>query len=357
MIGKVVITGGAGFVGSHVAEAFAKDGWEVTVLDNLSRAQALGQSGQDSSAYNWAYLGKIAGVRRVRGSVTDARLVRSIVQDSDYVVHLAAQVAVTASVSDPLSDFSTNAVGTFNTLEACRLAGSSPRLVYSSSNKVYGSNVNRIPVAEEKTRYRFADPHFRNGIPEGFVLDGAKHSPYGVSKLAGDLYVQEYGHTYGLGTGVFRMSCIYGPRQIGVSDQGWIAHFVLSALRKKRLVVYGDGKQVRDVLYVSDLVEAFQSFLRSRLGPSVFNIGGGPKNTLSLCELIDYLGERTARRVAVSYRPWRPADQKVFVSDLSRIQGALRWRPHTPMFKGLDALYRWASDYVMHQSARHRYEK
>jgi CDP-paratose 2-epimerase len=343
---KVVITGGAGFVGSHTAEAFARGGWEVSILDNLARANSFNRSGTDSATYNWAYLRQVTGVRRIRGSVTDSKLVRSIVKNADFVVHLAAQVAVTTSLSNPENDFLTNTVGTFNVLEACRLARSTPRVVYASTNKVYGSNVNAIPVIEGSTRYRFKSGRFSRGIPESFQIDGTDHSPYGVSKLAGDLYVQEYGHTYGLGTAVFRMSCIYGPRQIGVADQGWVSHFALSALQKRKLDIYGDGKQVRDVLYVSDLVSAYRAYLESRLGPALFNIGGGPRNTLSPRELVNYLEERLARRLVLSYHQWRPADQKVYISDLTHLENALRWRPSIQPKSGVDRLLRWARDFV-----------
>jgi CDP-paratose 2-epimerase len=343
---KVVITGGAGFVGSHAAEAFARDGWQVSILDNLSRASSFNRAGRDSSTYNWNFLGKFSNLQRIHGSVTDAKLVRSLVQDARYVIHLAAQVAVTTSVTNPENDFQTNAAGTFNVLEACRLAKTSPRLVFASTNKVYGSNVNSIPLVEDSTRYKFRSRRYSRGIPEEFPIDGTEHSPYGVSKLAGDLYVQEYGRTYGLGAAVFRMSCIYGPRQIGVADQGWVAHFVLSALQRRRLNIYGDGKQVRDVLYIKDLISAYRSFLQSGKGVSLFNIGGGPGNTLSVQELISYLEGVLERRLSLSYRPWRPADQKVYISNISRLEKALKWRPVIRPAEGVDLLMGWARDFL-----------
>lgn len=349
---RVVITGGAGFVGSHAASHFAKRHWEVVILDNFSRGQAFSRSGQDSASYNWSSLRSIPGVRLVRGSVSDPRVVRAAIRDAEFVIHLAAQVAVTTSLLKPRDDFLSNAVGTFNILEACRLARTSPRVVYASTNKVYGANINAIPVAEGKTRYRFRSSRFRKGIPESFPVDHTDHSPYGVSKLVGDLYAQEFGHTYGLATGVFRMSCIYGPRQIGVADQGWVSHFVLSALQNQPIKIYGDGKQVRDVLYVSDLIAALESYLRSRLGPEVFNTGGGERNTLSLVELISHLQDRLKRTIQISYHPWRPADQKVYVSDVSRLSKVLDWHPSVDPASGVDRLIDWGRDWVVSQHSR-----
>lgn len=349
---KVVVTGGAGFVGSHVVQAFVERGYHVTVIDNGARRRefvSVGgrhRQGSDSTSYNSRYLAHFPKVETLRGSVEDARLLKSVISDADFVVHLAAQVAVTKSLAEPARDFQSNVLGTFNLLEACRLARSTPRIVYASTNKVYGSNVNKIPVVEDGTRYRFADRSLREGISEDFEIDHTQHSPYGVSKLAGDLYTQEYGYTYGLNTGVFRMSCIYGPRQVGVADQGWIAHFVLTALRHGRITIYGDGKQVRDALYVSDLVSAYRFYLESKLGPEVFNIGGGRGNTISLTELIAFLSQRLSRTVTTVRTGWRPADQRVYVSDVRRLKRVLNWRPETSLRTGLNKLFDWAARFL-----------
>ena len=208
---------------------------------------------------------------------------------------------------------------------------------------MYGENVNRLSVRLNGDRYEYADPAFELGIPESFSLDGSEHTPYGVSKLAADLYVQEYFHTYGLKTAVFRMSCIYGTRQFGNYDQGWIEHFILSALRNKKITIYGDGKQVRDVLFVSDLIEAYNAFLESRLKGGLFNMGGGHKNTLSLLELLERIEKTTGRRPDISFDEWRNGDQKVYISDIRKAMKHLGWEPKVSAEDGFQKLINWAA--------------
>lgn len=337
---KVLVTGGAGFVGSHVAEYYAK-GSEVLVFDNLSRAEILGKSTGDS-LFNWKYLkNNYSNVKLVKGDIRNFEQVKAASKDVDAIVHTAAQVAVTTSLSDPRTDFEINALGTFNILEVARLNDAA--LVFCSTNKVYGENVNKIPVKEEGKRYSFAKEKYRNGIPEMFTIDLCGHSPYGCSKLAADLYVQDYAHTYGLKTGVFRMSCIYGVRQFGVEDQGWIAWFVIAALTNRQITIYGDGKQVRDILYVTDLTEAFSAFLNSKMKHEVFNIGGGSENTLSLLDLIDLLKELTGRSPQISIADWRPADQKVYISDISKAEKLLNWKPRVRPREGVGRLVNWVN--------------
>lgn len=336
---KIMVSGGAGFIGSHVAEHYAKKGTEVTVFDNLSRAEILGK-GFGDSLYNWSYLrNNCRNVGLVKGDVRNFGEVKAASKDVDAIVHAAAQVAVTTSLSDPRMDFEINTVGTFNVLEAARL--NDAVLVFCSTNKVYGENVNKILVKEEGKRYIFADEKYRNGIPETFPVDLCGHSPYGCSKLAADLYVQDYAYTYGLKTGVFRMSCIYGERQFGVEDQGWVAWFANATLTNRPIMVYGDGKQVRDALYVGDLIEAFDKFLNSNLKHEVFNIGGGPDNTLSLLELLDMLRELTGKNPSPSFVDWRRADQKVYVSDVSKAKRILNWAPKINPTEGVRRLVNW----------------
>jgi CDP-paratose 2-epimerase len=337
-MGKILVTGGAGFVGSHVAEYYAKRGEEVVVLDDLSRTRVLGKVVGDP-LYNWNYLKQYKNVVLVKGDVRDFEKVREVARGVDAIIHAAAQVAVTSSIVNPRLDFEINALGTLNVLEAARLEDSS--LVFTSTNKVYGENVNKIPVVERETRYEYADPRFKDGIPETFPVDLTSHSPYGCSKLAADVYVQDYAHTYGLKTGVFRMSCIYGERQFGVEDQGWVSWFAIATLMGKPITIYGDGKQVRDVLYVKDLVEAFDKFLSSNLKHEVFNIGGGPNNTLSLLELLEILKKMTGLSPRVSFAEWRPADQKVYVSDINKARALLRWEPKTSVEDGIRRLIKW----------------
>ena len=334
---KILVTGGAGFVGSHVAEYFSEKGYEVIALDNLKRGEILGKN--ISLEHNIEFLKGLNSVSFVKGDIRDFSLLKNLRKDVDIIIHTAAQVAVTTSLKNPREDFEINVIGTFNVLEAARLSDAA--VVYCSTNKVYGDNVNGIPVAEKDKRYEFADDKYRNGIPENFPIDSCEHTPYGCSKLAGDIYVQDYGHIYGLKTGVFRMSCIYGERQFGVEDQGWVAWFAIAALLNKPITIYGDGKQVRDVLYVKDLIRAYDLFINSNLKQAVFNIGGGPENTLSLLELLDLLEELTGKRAKISYENWRPSDQKVYISDISKVKEKLRWNPKVDPKEGVKMLLSW----------------
>jgi CDP-paratose 2-epimerase len=338
---KILVTGGAGFIGSHVAEYYAKRREEVIVFDNLSRAKTLTNSIGDTF-YNLTYLkNNYDNITLILRDVRKFEEIKEASNGVDVIVHAAAQVAVTTSLMDPRIDFEINALGTFNVLEAARLNDAA--VVYCSTNKVYGKNVNKIRINVKEKRYCFADKEYKDGIPERFPIGLNGHSPYGCSKLTGDLYVQDYAHTYGLKTGVFRMSCVYGERQFGVEDQGWVAWFTIATLTDKSITIYGDGKQVRDVLYVTDLLEVFNAFLESSLKHEVFNIGGSPKNTLSLLELLDLLKELTGKEPQVSFTNWRPADQKVYVSDISRAKQMLRWQPKISPKMGVKRLVDWAS--------------
>ena len=339
---KIVITGGAGFIGSHAAEYFAKLGWKVVAVDNLSRGKVLGETGMDTSVYNWNYLSVNGRIELVNASTIDDRKMEELIAEADAVVHTAGQVAVTTSLKDPRNDFETNMLGTFNVLEACRKSGKSPSIVFCSTNKVYGENVNSIDVEMSGNRYRYADGRYEHGIPESFPVDGCEHTPYGASKLSADIYFQEYGHTYGLKTGVFRMSCIYGTRQFGNEDQGWIAHFLLSALRNREITIYGDGRQVRDVLYVTDVISAYDAFLKSNLRCGLFNMGGGPDNTISLLELLDLIKELTGSKPRCRFDKWRNGDQKVYISDISCAVQQLKWKPTVGIAKGLREMLDWA---------------
>jgi len=222
-------------------------------------------------------------------------------------------------------------------LEAARRADVS-NFIYSSTNKVYGDNVDKLPLMELDKEYRYKTTY---GIDEGFSIDRCEHTPYGCSKLAADLYVQDYGHLYGIKTGVFRMSAIYGPNQFGVEDQGWVAWFAIATLLGKPITIYGDGKQVRDTLYVEDLIKAYDAFLKSKVKNGVYNIGGGIKNKTSLLQLIDLLEKLTGKRSEFNYADWRPADQKVYISDTHKIKHELGWEPTTSLKEGLIKLIRW----------------
>lgn len=340
----LLVTGGAGFIGSHVAEYYASMGEEVVLYDNFSRSSLLGKDAE-YARYNWQHLAsRFKNVTLVEGDIINLEMLKQSITGFDMVVHAAAQVAVTTSVSDPLTDFMTNAYGTVNVLEAARKADSS--LIYFSTNKVYGNNVNRIPLKTEGSKYMFSDESFEDGIPEDFPTDGTVHTPYGCSKLAADLYVQDYAHVYGLNTVVFRLSCIYGERQFGVEDQGWLAHFFRQALSGKAITIYGDGKQVRDVLYVGDLEEAVNMAFQkiSKIRGEVFNIGGGPENAVSLLEAIGYIEQLTKNKVNLKFGDWRPADQKVYVSNIKKAEKVLGWSPKISWMDGLKILYEWMND-------------
>jgi len=339
----VLVTGGAGFVGSHVAEFYSRKGDEVRVLDNLSRAALLGRE-ELTFDYNWQYLSGLANVRLIRGDVREIDVVVEAMQGADVVFHTAAQTAVTTSLTDPEPDFSTNALGTFNVLEAARRLGSKPVVVYCSTNKVYGDNVNRIGTVERSDRYEFPE-EYRFGIPETFSIDLCDHTPYGCSKLAGDLYMQDWASTYGLRTGVFRMSCIYGTRQFGLEDQGWLAWFTIATLLDKPIRIDGDGKQVRDVLYISDLVNAFDRFINSDIDHLVVNIGGGPDNAVPIMRVIELLYEMTGKRSPITYADWRPSDQKVYISDIRKAHEILGWKPSVSVREGLKKLVEWVESH------------
>lgn len=339
---KVLVTGGAGFVGSHTAEHYAKKGDDVVVYDNLSRARLLG-SDSIIVDYNWNFLKQFENIRLVRADICDKQKLEEEARGADVIIHTAAQTAVTTSVEDPETDFMVNALGTFSVMEAARKTSNSAKVIYCSTNKVYGENVNEIPVEDRGKRYSF-EKKYSGGIPETFDIDLCEHTPYGCSKLVGDLYAQDYGHLYGLTTGVFRMSCIYGTRQFGVEDQGWVAHFTISALKNQPVTIYGDGKQVRDVLYITDLVAAFDKFIERGDKSQVFNIGGGPDNTLSLLELLEILKRHTGKEVEHSFSEWRPSDQKVYISDISKAKKELSWEPTVGPKIGVEKIVNWVGD-------------
>lgn len=338
----IVVLGGAGFVGSHVVEHYASRGHAVRVVDNNSRNQLLHTAGGVLS--NWSYLESLDNVELVLASILDDDL-PSYLEGAEAVVHAAAQTAVTVSVDDPRTDFLTNAVGTFNVLEAVRTVAPSAPVVFCSTNKVYGANVNALPVQRAGNRYELGG-QWATGIPETLSIDLCEHSPYGASKTAADLYVQEYGHLYGLRTTVLRMSCIYGPRQWGVEDQGWIAWFGRAILEGAPITIYGDGFQTRDLLHVSDLVAVIDAVLERGEPGGVFNIGGGPANTSSVIEAVERLESLMGRSTTVSYDGWRPSDQKVYVSDVGKARRELGWEPLVSPSEGVKTLADWLVEAV-----------
>ena len=260
---------------------------------------------------------------------------------ADVVINLASQVAVTLSVQDPREDFEINALGTFNVLEAVRHYCPDAAFLYASTNKVYGG-MDEVRILEDETRYRYVD--YTMGIPENYPLDF--HSPYGCSKGTGDQYTRDYARIYGLRTVTFRQSCIYGQRQFGVEDQGWVAHFVIAAVMKRPISIYGDGKQVRDLLHVSDLIRAYELSIANmdEIQGEVFNLGGGPQNTLSIwVEFQPLLESLAGRPIAVSLGDWRPGDQQVFIANIEKAGKLLDWRPEVAPVEGIGDLYKWVT--------------
>lgn len=329
-----VITGGAGFLGSNLAERLLAAGRDVILLDNLSRP---------GSEVNLTWLRERRGnkPREIIADVRDERAVADVIAGASAVFHFAAQVAVTTSIERPAEDFDVNARGTLNVLEAARRSPSRPALIFTSTNKVYGDLAD-ILVAPVGTRYMPVSAELReSGVSEERPL--CFHSPYGCSKGAADQYVLDYARTYGLRAAALRMSCIYGPRQLGTEDQGWVAHFLLRAAAGAPITLYGNGLQVRDVLFVDDLIDAMLAAEAgmSSIAGRAFNIGGGPSNTTSLLELVALIGEIRGAAPEIAFGEWRQGDQRFYVSDVRAFGRATGWRPTVPVRRGVELLHQW----------------
>ena len=328
-----LITGGAGFIGSNYVHRLVQRGESVTIYDNLSRAGA---------PRNLAWLEKTFGknaFRLIKGDVRNAEQMAEAAKNADVIVHLAGQVAVTTSVTNPRDDFEANALGTFNALEAARLSGRDPIFIYSSTNKVYGG-MDDVELIEEATHWLYKD--LVEGCAETQPLDF--HSPYGNSKGAGDQYTRDYARIYGLRSAVFRQSCIYGPRQFGVEDQGWLAWMMIAAVTGKQITIYGDGKQVRDVLHVNDLLNAYDLAIENIdiAKGQVYNMGGGTRNVMSVWTEFGPILERLlGKKIEVARGDWRPGDQKVFYADFRKAKRELGWEPKIDLEEGIEMLFEW----------------
>ena len=338
---RVLVTGGAGLIGSHAAEYYAKNGYELVILDNLMRSQLFGYD-KESVEYNWNYLAKYPNIKRIKGDIRNEEDVeKALGEGVDIIIHTAAQPGVPSSVRMPKEDFNINAFGTLNVLECARRICPKVTFIYCSTNKVYGENVDKIPLNELDSRYVYEGAE---GISEKMPIDHCGHTPYGASKYTGDIYTQEYAHIYGMKTAVFRMSCIYGPRQFGFEDQGWVAWFIIAFLTDQPVTIYGNGKQVRDLLYIDDLVEAYDKFIKSDLKHGVFNIGGGTENSISLLEFLETLEKEMEKKSKVTFSSWRPSDQKVYITDISKVKEALGWKPKIKPKEGIKKLISWVKD-------------
>lgn len=334
MTAPVLIVGGAGFIGCNLAAHLARSGQRVRVYDDLSRP------GVDR---NLAWLQKTFGARveAMIADVRDRERIRAAVAGTQAVFHFAAQVAVTTSLVEPAHDFDVNAHGTVELLEAVRAQPRPPAVIFTSTNKVYGC-LPDLPMQLEGDRWRPVDERLtRHGIDESRPLEF--RTPYGCSKGCADQYVLDYAHSYGIPAAVFRMSCIYGPHQFGTEDQGWVAHFLIRAIEDRPITIYGDGKQVRDVLYVEDLVDGFVRAW-SRIGAiagRAFNIGGGPESTISLTELLAMIESLRGKRPEVSFEDWRQGDQRYYVSNTSAFMAETGWCPRVKPRAGIEALHGW----------------
>ncbi len=330
---RILITGGAGFIGCNAARFFRARNWAVTVLDNLSRQGTDKNLGwlRDSTTFDFE-----------QADIRDRAAVDRILSQGrfDAVLHLAAQVAVTTSVVDPGTDFAVNAMGTFNVLDAIRRYCPEAVFINASTNKVYG----KIAGAEYElagSRYAYVNRPF--GISESEPLDFL--SPYGCSKGAADQYALDFARIYQIPATSFRQSCIYGPRQFGVEDQGWVAWFAIASLLGRDITIFGDGKQVRDVLHVEDLVRAYEAAIRSpdKVAAQAFNVGGGPGQLLSLLDLVAMLEKRFQRRIPLKWDEWRPGDQRIYVSDIRKLDTVLGWKPEIDVGSGITQLTDWVA--------------
>jgi len=330
---NILITGGAGFIGTNAVHYFAKKGWNVCLLDNLSRKGSEENLRWLQSQKNYSFIFKKIDIR-------DKIDVDKLFQENsfDALIHLAGQVAVTTSIDDPREDLDINIIGTFNLLESIRKYSPNTIMINASTNKVYGELEN-YDVLEKDLSYKYKS--HPNGISESAILDF--HSPYGCSKGSADQYVIDYARIYDIKATTFRQSCIYGPRQLGSQDQGWISWFIISSLSKRTINIYGNGKQVRDVLYIDDLIRAYDLAISnsSNIKGEAFNIGGGSSNSISLIECINMISEILDIKVEYNFSDPRPGDQKIFVSDISKISKALNWEPTYSVKKGVGNLIKW----------------
>ena len=329
---KTFVSGCAGFIGFHLSKFFLEKGHKVVGLDNLSRK---------GSKINLEYLLKFDNFNFYNSDIRNFEDLKDIFnthKNFQLIIHQAAQVAVTTSITNPRNDFETNILGTFNLLEATRLYSPNAVFQYASTNKVYGE-MNKLTVIKEKDRYDYKDQ--KKGIHENFPIDF--HSPYGCSKGSADQYVRDYHRIYGLKTMVLRQSCIYGTNQYGLEEQGWIAWFIIGAILEKKLNIYGDGFQGRDVLWIDDLVNAYEMlYLNSdKTSGEIFNIGGGYKNVLSINKLITYLDELNLLKVKPKNEEWRPGDQKIYISDITKINELTGWSPKINPKIGVEKLTEW----------------
>ncbi|MHA1889097.1 MAG: NAD-dependent epimerase/dehydratase family protein [Promethearchaeota archaeon] len=372
----IIITGGLGFIGVNLAQYFASQGYHVICVDNLSRpgpnyVQSLDQlpirhfymsdkseNLPDLSAFPFIlqYMRKnFPTVEIYLEDIINAAAVKDIITSSNpqMIIHAAGQTSAIDSYYDPISDFSANSVGLINVLEAARHCKCLPIFLYLSTNKVYGTKINEALIRENVDRFELVSPAM--GFSEIVGVDQTSHTPYGVSKLVGDFYTQEYAYAFGLPAGIFRMSCIYGPQQFGIEGQGWISYLIIQALKHQPITIFGSGKQVRDVLYISDLVNLVEKFFKKlqstpnshrKREAYLFNVGGGINNTLSLRELTYLIAQELQEPLHIEYEKSRLGDQKVFISDISKVSRVLLWKPKISPKEGVRQLIDWTRSHL-----------
>lgn len=319
---KILVTGGAGFIGSNIARSMLEDGHEVVVFDNLSRPGVR---------KNLEWLEMLDPVVMI-ADTRDINSVKKAMKDIDVVFHYAGQVGVQTSIDNPIEDFDINVRGTLNILEVARKMEKKPMIIFASTNKVYGEIDTKLPVSEEQ-QLNFC-------------------TPYGCSKGSAEQYILDYGRIYDIPTVVLRMSCIYGTRQFGIEEQGWLSHFMLSILRDQQITIYGDGTQVRDVLFIDDYVRLLKILIenKDKVRGNAFNIGGGVANTISIGKAIDKISEDLAIGVSLNYKDWRPNDQHTYISDISKIKRFVGWQPEISVDEGLKRLKEWSLEVVKNDS-------
>ena len=343
---NVLITGAAGLIGYNACKYYSAKGDNVIAIDNLERSKLLGHVVSDKRAkLNWDKLDSELGVRTIFMDVSNQEHFSMLPTNwCDAIVHLAGQCGVPTSIANPRRDFEINTLGTFNVLEYARserALGRDTKVAFASTNKVYNLH-SGWHLEGERWRWSMNSWH-QYGFPSDMkttLLHGSR-TPYGNSKFMADAMMQEWFHMYGVPTGVFRMSCIYGPHQLGFEEQGWAVYFCIAALKDLPITIYGDGKQVRDMLYVEDLVKAYDAFLTLPIKHGVWNIGGGPINTLSLNECLDFLRKETGKPIEVKFADWRPSDQRVYTSDISNLRKDLHWEPRVNPQEGLKLSLEW----------------
>ncbi|MBN1214267.1 MAG: GDP-mannose 4,6-dehydratase [Candidatus Lokiarchaeota archaeon] len=341
---KILITGGGGFIGSNIAEYYAKKKKisHIHIIDNFSRYKLLNSKDCNIINYNYEYLRKFNNIDFFVENLNNFEYLNKLIKTNQYdiIFHTAGQTAVTNSLVNPYRDFKNNVISTINLLEAVRLSELNPKLILCSTNKIYGDNVNQIELDEIELRYQIKDKDFR-GINEEYRIDLCKHTPYGVSKLSSDLYFQEYGSSYGLDTNICRLSCIYGPRQMVTEDQGWLGFMIASAIKKLKIKIFGDGKQVRDILYISDLINLFDLLIEKDVKNEVFCIGGGYDSTISILELINELQGILNYEISYEFKEWREGDQLFYISDIRKANKTLNWYPIVNIREGLEKTTSW----------------